>query len=200
LLFAFDGLAAQTDEPAFTTRIYAGAPLGAPALFDGSDCWSVVPELLDDPQDIESSNMTFPTSSLEANVWSSNGLGTVTLSLATGALPLRLVIHQARMRATLDPDHAGATLGHIGGVLDTQELVAEFVKTAGNLDPSLCSGNTVANITNQIEQYSDILVDGTQDPAQTCNGISIGIGFKLQRAGLDGVAPATPPAPDPCNP
>ena len=200
LLLTFDGLGAETDVPALATRLHAGAPLGKPALFDGSDCWSVVPELLDDPTDIESSKVIFPTSALEANVWSSNGVATLTLDLPMGDFPLRLQIHEARMRTTLDPDHQGATLGHIGGVLDTEELIAEFTKTAGTFDPALCQGQTIEAIANQIRQASDILLDGTQDPLQTCNGISIGIGFKMRNAGLAGVGQPTPPVDDPCVP
>jgi hypothetical protein len=199
LLLAFIGLGAEADHPAFTTRLYGGAPLGQPPLFDGSDCWPVLQELLEDPADIESSKTVFTASTLQANAWSSGGVATIELALG-GTFPMHLTIRQARVSAVLDANHAGATLGQIGGVLDTEELADEFKRIAGNYDPSLCGGNTIESILDQIRQYSDILADGTQDPAQTCNGISIGLGFTMKSAELGGVAaPALPPV-DPCAP
>jgi hypothetical protein len=198
MMLAFIGLAAEADKPAFTTRLYNGAPLGHPAAFDGSECWPVVRELLDDPADIESSKTVFPASTLQGNAWSSGGVGTVTLEL--GGFPMRLRIHQARMTTMLDPNHQGATLGQLGGVIDTEEFIVEVKKAAGAFDPSLCEGGTIESIADQFRQASDILKDGTQDPLQTCDGISIGIGFEMESAQLGGVAQPAPPVDDPCMP
>jgi hypothetical protein len=42
-----------------------------------------------------------------------------------------------------------------------------------------------------IQQASDILTDGTQDPTKTCDGISIGLGFEMVDAARGGVGPAS---------
>jgi hypothetical protein len=90
--------------------------------------------------------------------------------------------------------------GQLGGVLDTEEFAAAIRTLAGSFDASLCDGAALDGILNQIRQASDILTDGTQDPAVTCNGISIGLGFELSQVSLGSIAPITPPAPDPCAP
>ena len=64
---------------------------------------------------------------------------------------------------------------------------------AGSFDPSLCTGPTIMSIVDQITQASDIMADGSQDPTQTCNGISIGIGFNASLVQLGPVV--APPAP-----
>ena len=51
---------------------------------------------------------------------------------------------------------------------------------------------------SQIEQASDILTDGTQDPTQTCDGISIGLGFDALPDQLGTTAPPLPQA-VPCD-
>ena len=50
----------------------------------------------------------------------------------------------------------------------------------------------------QIRQASDIMVDGTQDPAKTCNGISIGLGFEMSELQFGNVANPVAPTPHIC--
>ena len=110
-----------------------------------------------------------------------------------------LVIHHAVVSMQLDPTHQHATKGVISGVLVTDELTAEMTRLAGNIDVSLCTGNLHDSIVTQIEQASDILQDGTQDPAKTCDGISLGLGFDGEIVQLGSIGPATPPNPNPCS-
>jgi len=62
----------------------------------------------------------------------------------------------------------------------------------------LCMGPTIDSLLAQMTQASDILADGSQDPAQTCNGISIGLGFKMKPVQIGVIAPPGPPPPNPC--
>ena len=39
-------------------------------------------------------------------------------------------------------------------------------------------------IIEQVKRASDIMVDGTQDPTKTCDGISVGLGFEAQAGAL----------------
>ena len=59
---------------------------------------------------------------------------------------------------------------------------------------------TLQSILNQLRQASDIMSDGSQDPAKQCDAISIGLGFTMKSAQLGPVAPPTPPPADPCIP
>ena len=72
-------------------------------------------------------------------------------------------------------------------------------RIVGALDSNLCSGSAVEGILNQIRQSSDILMDGTQDPGKTCDGISLGIGFSGKLIKLGDIAEAGEPATNPCE-
>ena len=52
---------------------------------------------------------------------------------------------------------------------------------------------------DSIRQASDILKDGTQDPNEECDGISVGLGFEAKAVVVGDIAPAPQPVPDPCN-
>ena len=94
----------------------------------------------------------------------------------------------------LNAEHTAATQGQISGVIDTDEFNATLADVVGAFDPSLCTGAVLLAIQNQIRQASDIMVDGSQNPAATCNGISIGIGFEASAVHLGGVGPSVLPA------
>lgn len=195
-----DGLGPGSDMPSLVSRIYNGADLGDSPKLDGTDCWPVTEESLTDPALIESAKATYSASSVAGNVWSSGGNATFELFLPIFGFSVKLTIYEARFAMTLDPDHGGATAGQIGGVLDTEEFVTEMMKAFASFDSSLCGSATADAIANQIRQASDILKDGTQDPAQECNAISIGLGFTMEQIGLGGIAPGAPPFADPCKP
>jgi hypothetical protein len=78
----------------------------------------------------------------------------------------------------------------IGGVLNTEELVAEIKKVGVLLD--MCGTQPFQNILDEARRASDIMADGTQDPAKTCDGISIGLGFEMMEAQIGEVGPVTP--------
>lgn len=113
---------------------------------------------------------------------------------------LTVALRSARIIMTIAPDDSAVTEGTISGVVDTEELVTAFRESAKRLSPDLCAGTTIDGISDAIRQASDIMRDGTQDPAQTCNGISVGVGFTAKRVVVGPVAPAPPAEPDPCQP
>lgn len=198
MLLRLEALGAAADQASIVARLYGGAPLGAPAVFDGTDCWPVLQEQLTDPTDIDASKVVYPQSSLAGNVWSSGSPTTLTLTFTITGLPLTFTLEHAIVTMQLDPNHLGATLGQISGVLDTEVFAEEIKQLAGSFDPSLCSGSTIDSILNQIRQASDILKNGTQSPDAGCDGISVGLGFTAKTAQLGGIAPPVQPPPDPC--
>lgn len=198
LLVELEGLTQAADASDITGKLFSGSTMASQPKFDGTDCWPVTAESLTDANDIESATALFPMSTLASDHFESAAAGTtVSMTFSLGGLPFTLTIHEARISMDLDADHQGAQSGQIGGVLDTEELVDALKTAAGSFDPSLCSGATFENIANQFRQASDILADGTQDPNQDCNGISIGIGFRAKAAKLGGVAAPVQPN-DPC--
>jgi hypothetical protein len=85
----------------------------------------------------------------------------------------------------------------IGGVLNTEDLVAEADKLVYLLGE--CGTSAQTQIETLIRQASDIMADGTQDPTKVCNGISVGFGFDMKPAQIGSVGPAAPPVVT-CNP
>lgn len=204
LLFAIDGI-----EPGatgtFSTRLLGASFLpGTGPQWNGQDEWPIRSDTLLNG-DASTPKTLFANAEVSLNpagerVWRSNGTGDVQLVLSLAGLSLSLVLKQARIEMVLSDDNQLATRGMIGGILEADVFINEIAKLAGSFDPNLCPPSaTFQSIANQIQQASDILIDGTQDPAAVCNGISIGLGFDAEGAVLGPVFDP-PVAPDPCAP
>lgn len=190
----------------FDAQLFTGAiPEGAPPAWQGGDVWSVQSDSLQGG-DLAHPVAALPGSQLTvdpsgARVWQTGCLGAeLRLSLMLGGLPVVILpIQHVRISMLLSEDNTHATSGRIGGILDSEQLISELAKWVGAFDPTLCPPSTTfESIAQQIRQGSDILVNGTQDPARTCNAISIGLGFEADAALLGAVF--TPPIPmDPCS-
>jgi hypothetical protein len=126
----------------------------------------------------------------------------LTIPIALGGQQLALNIQSGII--TFDPLMPGAvTNGVIAGVISTQDLIAALQKAAGSISTALCTGSAFQSIATQIEQGADILLSGTtvqNVPGQTCNAISIGLGFDATEiAPPTIIAPPAPQTPNPCG-
>jgi hypothetical protein len=198
ILMKLDKLGDKANYVDIATSLYVGTQLGGPAKFDGTDKWPVVPELLDNPSDINSSKVKFASSYVADNTWVSGSKGDLDIKLSVAGFALNLGISNAIISMKLDGDRKGATNGIIAGVLPVEPLVAELKKVAGGFSKELCTGSTFESIAESIRQAADVLEDGSQNPSKECNAISIGLGFEAKAAQLGKVAAASPPAEDPC--
>lgn len=182
------------DNPVFTTKLFAGKSLGKKPKFDGTDMWPVSPELLSDLKDPESSTILFEKSSLVDSLYSSgkdgNFILTIPITVQGKNASIKLTLYSASVTMTLGADRKSATGGTIGGVLNTEEFVAEVKKIGHLLD--LCDSQIFDGVITQVRQASDILSDGTQDPNKMCDGISIGLQFEMKEAQIGSVAGPTP--------
>jgi hypothetical protein len=180
------------DVKQFTTELYAGTTLPMAPAFDGSDKWPVEPGLLSDPLDPLSSTVLFPNSSLTGVTFDAGKDGKFIISVPvrtmTDSTSMKLTLYAAHITMTMSADRKSATGGMIGGVLNTEEFVAEVKKVGFLLQ--LCGNPLFDNLVNQVRQASDIMDDGTQDPMQVCNGISMGLGFDMSAAQIGDVGPA----------
>jgi hypothetical protein len=200
LLIAVDGLGAGVSYASLAARLYRGAELGHAAAFDGSDAWPVRPESLSDPADVGSALVRSTASYLVGDTWVGRFTGDVDLELPLEPnVLLHVPIRDPVLSMRLAPDHKTATGGVLSGVIPTDAFVFDMKKDAVQLDPTLwCYSSTPESFFAQLEQASDILEDGTQDPAKRCDGISIGLGFEAVRAAVGPIAPPLPPPPDLC--
>jgi hypothetical protein len=194
VLLEMDCLPKTGDDPAFTTKLFGGTALGSTPKWDGTDKWPVEPDLLNNPTDPESSSIVFPGCSLtDSNFYSGKNVTfvlTVPVMTAMMSTSIKLTLYAAQMTMTLSADHKTASAGMIGGVLNTQELLGQVEKIAVLLN--LCTSSVLPELITTVEQASDILADGTQDPTQTCDGISMGLGFTMAAAEIGVVGPAAP--------
>jgi hypothetical protein len=98
----------------------------------------------------------------------------------------------------VDPSNASATQGVVSGIVPTQFFIAYLQSIAGSISTSLCNGSAFSSIAQQIEQASDIMQDGTNQPGVPCDAISVGLGFDATAVQLGG-AVTLPTAPNPCQ-
>jgi len=194
VLLKMECLPATGDAPSITTKLFGGTKLGAKPKWDGMDKWPVEPELLSNPMDPTSSAIIFKKSSVKGETFDSGKnvtfILTVPVNTATSSTSIKLTLYAAQMTMNFASGRKSATSGMVGGVLNTEEFVAEIKKVGDLL--GICNTSLLAGLLDQVRQASDIMTDGTQDPNQTCDGISMGLGFDVQEAQLGDVGPATP--------
>jgi hypothetical protein len=198
VILKIDGLGEETSYNPLITKLYGGASLGRAPAWDGNDEWPVVPELLSQAGDIESSTVVFPKSYLVDNTWVSGTKGAFTLNLSIAGNNISLSVSGATISLDLDADHKGGINGTISGVLETELLIQELQNVIGAIDANLCQGAALETIILSIRRASDILKNGSQDPSKACDAISIGLGFTAKQVQLGAIAPETPPAENPC--
>jgi hypothetical protein len=210
IMLKFNKLGTGDNYNPINALLYAGAKFvdasGMPVnpKWDGTDQWPVVPELLNNGN-IEDPVVQFPKSYLVkdpmtgARTWVSGDKGSIVLNLSIAGFTLGLTIGSSLISTDISTDNKHSTNGTIAGILDTEQLITELGKVAGSFDPTLCPGSsTFESIAQQIRQASDIMTDGSQDPAKTCNGISIGLGFDMDQVQLGKVADKAMPGKNPC--
>ncbi len=183
------------DAPQLTTKVFGGTDLGMTPLYDGSDVWPVVPELLSDLQDPESSTLVFENSSVTGSMYDSGTNETFVLTIPiefnSQSAQLKLTLYAAHLTMDLSSDRRSATGGIIGGVLDTEEFIDQVKKIAFMGD--VCGDQVYQDILSLVRQSSDIMNDGTQNPATVCNGISFGVAFEMAEVQLGNVGPTALP-------
>jgi hypothetical protein len=184
--------AAQTNTGLSGTLLVGGDFGEIPPTFTTADDWPFVK----DPQ------VAIAGAYINKGVFvNGKGGAQVKLSLSISGQSLNLTINKAIISFKHDPASKSLTDGTIAGVINTEEFVNGISAVAGRFSTDLCSGSTVEGIKGSIRQASDMLADGTQDATQSCNGISVGIGFTAKQVGKP-TKETTPGAapPDPCDP
>jgi len=193
LLLRFDGFSGELDLPSFGLAILDPAPLAA-AKLDGTDRWPVYARSFDG---LGRPAVAFPQSSLAAGALSTGPRGgPITLRLPGDGLDLDVPIGAVRVTARVQPK--GLAQGTISGVIPVDAFAQSLRNAAARTSSSFCSGSTIEALLAQIRQAADILVDGSQDPAKACNGISIGIGFDAVPATIGETLKDPTPLPNPC--
>jgi len=186
VLFSLSQLGAGSEYDPLSAQVAAGAPLGHAPLFDGTDVWPV----------LAGTEASFPEGYFVGDTWVSGPGQPIVVPLTEKGFTWRLDIHRPIVTMQLDAAHQKATGGILAGVIPTSALVQPLLDLASAAAMCGEGNNEIEGVVNAIEQASDILQDGTQDPTKACDAISIGLGFDALPVQL---GPAVPPPP-PYNP
>jgi len=187
VLFALSQLGPGASYDPLAAQIAVGGNLGSMPKFDGTDLWPV----------IAGAQASFPNGYVVGDMWVSGPGQPIVITLPSAGLVLNLAINHPVVTMLLDAAHQKATRGIISGVIQTSSLIQQL-EIAVYPEPTLCPDDSSESGLAPIAEASDILQDGTQDPTQTCDGISIGLGFDALPVQLGPTAPPLP-QPFPCG-
>jgi hypothetical protein len=189
---------------------------GTVPTWDLNTHWPIAPESLNcfpaggadnctattDP--VATADVKFPAAFQTQGTFVNGTPSLMELQLVVGGQPMVVNLHSAVL--TFDASMPGSvTNGTIAGVLNTEELIAALKPVAGHISTSLCSASAFQSIASQIQQTSDMILNGStvsNTAGAMCNGISIGIGFDATEIALPtsaDIAPPQPPPVDPCG-
>ncbi len=180
----------------FTSGAFS-ADGGAPP-FDLTTDWPVQPASVVDGKTVASSALAqFREAYIVRGILVAGASESVTLPLflEIDGVPLVLSVHSALVSFDLTSPTA-AVGGIIAGVLDPTELLAQLRTFAALTSPVFC---VAGGLAQQVEQFSDILLDRTNHAGVPCNGISIGIGFHATRISNPSQVGTPPVFQDPCD-
>jgi hypothetical protein len=195
-LIAIDDLGPEANANPLTARFLVGAPQPTAPMWNGSDVFPIDSISFDDAG---GAALAFAQSYVNDGVFVAeppSGLGTIWIG-TKDTIAYKLPITHLQLEMRVASDGRDATDGVLSGILPTEAFVDFAMGIAGRLSTALCSGSAFGSVATQIEQASDILLDGTQDPTKPCDGISIGLGFSASRVQL-GATTTAPPPPNPC--
>ncbi len=163
----------------YVATYYGGKDSGKKPTFTASDTeWQILDASLVGGKP----KLTFPTAYVSNGMWVSGdfGTGTIELSIALSGAEIKLPIDSGIITFNVKD----GTNGNIAGAMNTTKLKDSLTPIAKKF--GICPGNaTYDQVVNTLTQGAD-LVSGAknlQDPAQTCNAISIALGFDLSPTG-----------------
>ncbi len=184
-----------------STMMPVTPPAAGPGAWTSFSMWTPFP----DPSHAgQALTVPLTNSYVNNNEWVSGAPSQIALTLSIKGTTINLTISHALAVGTFDSGRTTMTGGIIGGALKTADFVSQ-IKTALCALTGGGSSSTYMSILNQLADYSDIYLDanGTPqlDPTQTCNAISIGIGFTAYQVASIGSSPlpaSTTPPPAGC--
>jgi hypothetical protein len=210
MLVRLDGLGSSDSYSSLPGALLRAMPATTPPRWDGTDVRDVDEATLagGDPS---SPLALMPDGYMSDRVWVS-GLSTspglldllITPEAIDGGgappmppIPLPLPLQHVQVTMQVAANGGSAASGRLSGVIRTSDALAWGALWSGSLSTSLCGSSAAGSLRALIEQASDIMADGTNDPGRPCDAISVGLGFYAVRVQLGNAVPE-PPLVDPC--
>lgn len=164
----------------YVATYYGGKDSGKKPSFSASDTeWQILDASLDASG---KPKLQFPKAYVSNGQWVSGdfGTGTIELAIALSGAEIKLPIDSGVITFNVKD----GTGGNIAGAMNTKKLQDSLTPIAKKF--GICPGNaTYDQVVNTLTQGAD-LVSGApnlQDKSQTCNAISIALGFDLAPTG-----------------
>jgi hypothetical protein len=191
LMFDVTGLDTTSTQTStqLTAQAFAGGTTTSTPTFTTSYDWPILggTGLLMNSTPPYKSDIQFTDSYVVSGKWVSGSPSTINLDITFDGITLTLPIAQAVI--TFDhtmPTH-GAN-GIVSGVLPVKSFVSAINAVAA--EKGYCT--VVGEFLPELEQTADIMADGTNMPGETCDAISIGLGFTAdQIAQPDMISPTS---------
>jgi hypothetical protein len=174
---------------AVTAALVQTPPLDHAPRWDGSDVRSVEASSLSGTT-LDSAKLAL-TGYVNERIWVGRGganVGSVTLITSYG-LAVRYPVTHVVVAARISDDGTQLLDGTISAVLPTEAANAAYFAFR---DAVFCCQDEHCG-DRILRQLSDILDDGSQDPARTCNAISIGLGFEASEVKLGAIVDVPSP-------
>jgi len=180
MLVQLDGTGQGASYAPFPGALLRAASTLSPPRWDGTDVRDV------DTLSLAGGSLSHPLASISGG-YMSQRTWVGTPSTATAYLDLHFTIdgyplppvpiEHVRMVVKVGTDPASTSSGTLAGVIRTSDAAAWTRLWASAAGDSLCAGSAGQAFVTQVEQMSDIMADGSNGPGQTCDGISVGLGF-----------------------
>lgn len=194
-VFVLDGPGVSADYQSITSLYFLGRGIEPKVLNTAADWahyrWHPVSNWSENGND----DVSFLGAYVANDTWVSGVVPRLPVNIGTLKSYLQLRIYQANVTITFNKERSEGQ-GTLGGIVRASELTSEFQEWLTLLlcDNNFFSKDAPKAIAESILQSADILLDGTQDPTKTCDGISVGLGFHVRRSALGAPTPLQLPS------
>lgn len=170
-----------------TAQLFGGARFPGTPTFTAADNWPVDPSSLADGQHVANgSKVSLSGAYVVHGTWVSGRPTDLVFQIQVQGRPLLLTLHHAVITFQHTVDDAGAshaTRGMAAGILRPSELLGGLELVAAGVAGKAYCG-VAAAFQSKASTSVDILLDGTNEPGQACNGISAAIAFTADQIQL----------------
>jgi hypothetical protein len=179
VLLALDALGPEPTQSPLTLFMAGGGSLGHAPAWDASDAWPLNAATLTGA-DVQSARLAFKASYMTQSVLAAappSGAGTLVLGGSADGRS-KLAVPVTHVQIVMTVSSYGGSFGTISGIIPVEPFVQAVQSSF------YCPQENVDSIVESIREAADILLDGSQDPRKTCDGISFGLGFDAAPASV----------------
>lgn len=199
-LLVIEDLGTGADDAYAPGKLYFAAPTLTRPNWDGTDTRAVRADSVEGG-DLGKPKIAFDKGFVKNHVWVS---GSAAITLPTPLTPQAtawLRLEGAVITLELSPDHKSAAHGLLGGAIPLASVDDLLVPVASS--GGFCPGSSLyQSAYDSVQRFPDLVTGAPnlQDTTQTCNAISIGIGFDVANVKPSmGIADPPAPSPNPCD-